>query len=532
MAGKETPRQKLVKLMYLVFLSLMALNVDVSVLDSFVRVDDGLAQTNANFASKVDLVYADFDQQKAISEDLVYPYYDRAMYVREITDSLLKTVNRMRAEMMAAADRGLEVEEADTMNLIDLQNKDNYSPTTRYWMVENVEGGADVSAGSEGSRSYELREKIEDYKEELKAQLDTSHQQYLKIGLDTEGPFYTEDGTEINWQHAMFNRIPPVACATNLSRLITDIRNAEFDVISLLYDAITADDWRFDQIEARVVPQSEIVMTGEHYEADVFVAAYDSRQQPRIVLDGGREVPTEDGVGKLRIPATSEGTSQFSGIIEITSPAGLVQEYPFEGEYVVQRPSVTVSADAMNVFYAGVDNPVSISAPGIPQDNIDASISHGSIIPRGGSQYTVNVPGDIDEANINVMARVAGTTQSMGTQTFRIRTIPDPEPTIAGQAGGRIDRGRLVVNPVLAATVPDDFDFDMDFEIASFTMYTTVSGMYWERSAEGSRLTDDMIDQIERLSRGTRVTFTDITTRPADDGVVRELETISITITR
>lgn len=527
MAGKETNRQKLVKLMYLVFLSLTALNVDVSVLDSFVRVDDGIRETNVNFARKVDMVYDDFRMQKAISEDLVYPYYDRAFYVKELSDSLVNAILRYRAETIATAD-GISVEEADTLNLLDLSNKDAYSTTTRYWMVE---GKADELEpdGGRGTHAYILRNMIEDYTTEIKSQLDSAHLEYLQLGLGTEGPYYTEGGDEINWQQAMFNRIVPVAKATNLSRLVTEVRNAEFDVISILYDAITADDFSFDQIEARVVPTSEVVMVGDAYEADVFVAAYDTRQQPTVLVNGN-EIETEDGIGKLRLPARTPGSRDYNGVIKVTSPAGIVQEYPFEGRYVVQQPSVTVSADAMNVFYAGVDNPVSVSAPGIPHENLNVSISRGTMTPRGGGRYAVNVPGDIDEVRITVTALIGDARRDMGSPTFRVRRIPDPIPTIAGQQEGTVDKQALAINPKIVASTPDDFDFDMDFEVATFSMQTTIAGLVWERTADGNRLTDEMLRTIQDLSRGSRVYFTGIRTHPAADGVTRRLAPISIRI--
>lgn len=513
--------------MYLVFLALIALNVDVSVLNSIVLVDDGLAETNVNFASKVDMVYRDFDQQRAISEKLVYPYYDRAYYVKELSDRLVDSIISLRTQMIMRAD-GISYEEADTLNLIRLRNKDNYSRTTRFWMTEGITNPA-AGPGTQGSRAYMLRNMIEEYKEEIINQLDTGHVQYLKLGLDTEGPFYSKGGDVINWQRAMFDRIVPVAAATNLSRLVTDVRNAEFDVISILYAAITEDDFTFDQIEARVVPQSQVVMVGDHYEAEVFVAAYDTRQQPTVVVDGRGEIPTEDGVGRLRIPATREGAARYSGVIKVTSPAGIVQEYPFEGEYFVQRPSVTVSAEAMNVFYAGVDNPVSVSAPGIPLDNIRVSISpRGTITPRGGGNFTVRVPGDISEVNINVSATIAGTTRSMGAPTFRVRRIPNPIPTLAGVSEGNIDRQRIEVSPVIRASTPDDFLFDMDFEVASFTMITTRQNLTWERSTSGNRLTPEMMDVVRGLSRGARITITDIRTTEAADGVARSLPPVSV----
>jgi len=528
MAGKETPRQKLVKLMYLVFLALMALNIDVSVLNSFVLVDDALTETNINFNAKVEMVYRDFDQQRAISEDLVYPYYGRAQEVRALSENLANMIDSLRSMTMAVAD-GIDFERADTMSLMELRNKDNYSRTTRYWMVENMDGGMDVESGSEGSRAYWLRQTIEEYREAVLNLLDSNHREQIRIGLDTEGPFFTEGGDEITWQRAMFDRIPPVASATNLSRFIGEVRNVEFDIISTLYSAITEDDFTFDQIEARVVPRSQIVMAGDSYEAEVFVAAYDTRQQPTVRVNG-REVPVEDGIGRLNIPARREGAQNFSGVIEVITPAGIIQEYPFEGEYMVQAPSVTVSADAMNVFYAGIDNPVSVSVPGLTDENINASISGGSITRRGGGNYIVRVPGTVDNVTVSVNARIGGTTRSMGTRQFRVRTIPDPTPRVAGIESGDIDRDRIRVSPVVSAAMPEDFDFDMDFEIASFSMYAVVGGDYWERSSSTNRLTDEMLNQIQRMGRGSRITFTDIRTKPAADGLERELAPVSLRI--
>jgi hypothetical protein len=90
--GKQTPRQKLIGLMYLVFLALMALNVSVEVLDSFPMINEGLEQTNKNFEVKVDMVYRDFDQQKAISEEKVQPFYDQAQYLQVLANDLVNTL--------------------------------------------------------------------------------------------------------------------------------------------------------------------------------------------------------------------------------------------------------------------------------------------------------------------------------------------------------------------------------------------------------------------------------------------------------
>lgn len=520
--GKQTPRQKMIGMMYLVLTALLALNVSVEVLDAFVLVNDGLEKTNKNFTAKVDQVYDDFNRQRAMSADKVEPYYTKAFEVKALADSLVNFILFSRAEMISTVD-GIPIEQADTLRLIDLAKKDNYSGSSRYWVTE---GNQDPTiTGGAGTRANTLREMIANFKEEITLKVPENWRPLLQLGLDLEGPFYGKDKvTEITWQQAMFDRVIPVAAATNLSRLVTEVRNAEFDVISMLYGAITADDFKFDQITARVVPSSHIVLLNDYYEADIFVAAFDSKQNPEVVVDG-RPVESREGVGKLRRQATAEGLQKYRGMIRVISPSGVPQEYPFEGEYIVQRPAVTVSADAMNVFYMGVDNPVSISVPGVASENIRPVISGAGnqLVPRGRGQYTVRLGRDQNvnqPVRITVNALVDNQTRPMGTAEFRVRRVPDPYAEIAGQNEGTIAREVLAGAPLIPRM--RDFDFKMDFRITSFSMNTTVSGDFREFRSTGNVQTREMEEAIRRSTRGQRFTFDNIQA-VGDDGSTRNL---------
>jgi gliding motility-associated protein GldM len=527
MAGsKQTPRQKLIGLMYLVFLALMALNVSVEVLDSFPMINEGLEQTNRNFEVKVDMVYRDFDQQKAISEEKVQPFYDEALHIQELANELVDYIIDQR-NLMIAELNNISPEEAAVINLHDLKKKDNYSISSRFWLIENMQGPA--SEGGRGTRAYELREKIEQFKSEIASTMATHNlEDFIQVGLDVEGPFYRQDA-EITWEQHMFDRVISVAVATNLSRLITEIRNAEFDAVNLLYGAITADDFKFDQIEARVVPNSQIVLLNDHYEADIFVAAIDTRQNPEIFV-GGRPIPTTEGVGRLRLQATSTGPQVHRGVIRIVSPTGYPQEYPFTAEYIVQRPSVTVSADRMNLFYVGVPNPVSISAPGVPTESLRPVISAGGNLTRqSDGSYIVQVQPGTREVNITVNAVVDGATRNMGTSNFRVRNVPDPVAYIANRREGRITRDELVLARAIIPRM-ESFEFDLNFEIESFSMVTTMAGDVRTFRATGNQFTPEMIQVITNAARNQRVIFENITTRPGPDGRVRTLSPLSFTI--
>lgn len=510
----------MIGMMYLVLTALLALNVSKEVLNAFVMVDDGLQQTNRNFGQKVEMVYQDFEEQKQLAPNRVEPFYSLAFEVKDYSEELVKFILDTRAEMIASVD-GISKEEADTLRLINMQAKDNYSASSAFWLLQSMDGsGTPVAVpGSEGTRAHKLREMIEDYKVAMKERTPELFRDNIQLGLDTEGPFYDKGGVEINWQMAMFDHQIPVAAATNLSRLVTEVKNAEFDVVNLLYAAITAEDFSFDQIEAAVLPKSQVVLLGDYFEAEVIVAAFDSKQKPTVTVNG-RTV--EDG--NLRIPANSEGVQSYSGQVSVVGPAG-VNTYDFEGDFIVQRPSATVSADAMNVFYMGVDNPVSVSVPGIPSGNIEPRISGAGnrLIPRAGGGYNVRLSQNHNvntNVTITLFARINNELRNMGASTFRVRVVPDPYPEIAGQKEGSIPKDVLAGQPIIPRM--PDFDFEMDFRITSFSMNTTVAGDFQEWRSSSNLQTEEMEQAIRRSNRGQRFSFENIKA-VGDDGRERNL---------
>ncbi|MDR4988973.1 MAG: gliding motility protein GldM [Bacteroidales bacterium] len=520
--GKQTPRQRLIGLMYLIFLALMALNVSVDVLDSFPLINKGIEETNRNFEMKVGMVYDDFREQELLfSAQHVYPFHDQALHVKALADSLVNYIITNRTLMLAQVN-GISFEEAQVLDLQDSRRKDDYSRSSNFWLEE---GGSD---GGAGSRAYVLRSMIENFKNEIDSILAT-HNQAITLGLDVEGPFYVQD-RPVSWQIFNFDRVISVAVATNLNRMVTEVRNAEFDAISMLYDLITEGTFRFDEIAARVVPKSQIVMEGDYYEAEIFVAAYDTRQDPEVIVDGIGRLPVSGGVGRLRVPARSPGTKRHTGVIRMTSPAGVVEEHRFVTTYTVERPTATVSADKMNVFYIGVDNPVSISAPGVPTENLRPRISAGATLRRvDNGNYVVTLEPGTRDVVITVNALVGDEIRNMGENRFRGRTIPDPVAYIAGRREGRMDRQVLARAGRITAQM-EAFDFDARFNIASFRMTTTIAGEYRSYPATGNTFTEDMIRVIESARGGQEITFRDIITERGPDGTVRNLGAIAFTI--
>ncbi|MBP7496421.1 MAG: gliding motility protein GldM [Bacteroidales bacterium] len=531
MAGfKETPRQKMIGMMYLVLTALLALNVSKDILNAFVIVNDSIESTNKNYEKKNKGSYANFEAQYSLNPNKVKPYLDKANRVKSLTDELINYINTLKFDVIAQTEN-IPLEQAKKItSLNEVSAKDNYDMPTHYFIGESQDG-------SKG-KARELKNKIIDYKTQIFKIIDNDTNS-VKISLNTNDYYNKIEGKQ-TWEMGNFYHTILAGTVTILNKYIVDIRNAEADVVSHLYKAITAEDFKFDQVGAKVIPKSNYVLQGDSYEADIIVAAYDTKQNPEIFIKTGVDTiinfdPTgctriegARGVGKYKLQVNTLGPQKYAGVIRILSPSGEKKTYQFNSEYIVAKPSVTVSADAMNVFYIGVDNPVSISVPGIPMESIKPSITSGTLTPKGGGKYIVRVSSGIRTTKINVSADVSGSVKPMGSQEFRVKTVPDPIAYIANKKSGSISKSELLA---AGAIIPqlENFDFNMYFVVTEFSLSTLVSGDLQEKRAQGNRLTEEMRKIVNTLRRGQKVYIENIKAK-GPDGTTRSLSSINLTI--
>ncbi|MFH1118761.1 MAG: gliding motility protein GldM [Bacteroidota bacterium] len=519
MAGyKETPRQKMIAMMYLVLTALLALNVSVEIIEAFVIVNKSIEGTNDNLKSKNDETYARFEQQNLLNQAKVGPFWNKAKEAKKLSDDLVTFIEQVKYEVIAKSE-GITVEVARNTELRDIEAKDKYDESTNYFIGNSQDG-------SKG-KSRELKNNIDKFKEEIVNLLDEKDRSSIQLGLDTKGPFRDASGARQNWEMHNFYHIILAANVTFLNKLIADVRSVEGDVVTKLFNSVTASDYKFDQLAAKVIPNSKLVFKGDTYEADIMVAAVDSKQNPEVFL-GGRMLPTENGVAKYTASAGTTGLQTYKGTIKVKGPEGDLKEYPFEGEYFVMTPSLTVAPTKMNVFYANVDNPVSIAASGIPESQISADITTGTIKRAAdGKNWVVRVPLG-QKATINVKHNDGKTSRNMGSAEFRIKRVPDPKAFIANSDGGPVQKNMLLASRAIIPKMPEDFDFDLTFEIVSFTFVGVRGGDTYERPGTGNRLTDEMQTFISNSKRGQRIWLENIMAKGPDGN--RKLGTISIIV--
>ncbi|HEY0029760.1 MAG TPA: hypothetical protein VGC65_03290, partial [Bacteroidia bacterium] len=357
-SAKESPRQKMIGMMYLVLTALLALNVSKDILDAFIVVNKGLENTNINFTDRNDALYSLFDLAKSVDPVKVSPNWKLAQNVKKESAALTAYIDQLQKELVEKTE-GISKEVADTLQMANINSKDNYDTPTNI-MIGNSEDG---SAGA----SRELKTKLNQYKSKLTDCILPQDRTKIKIGINTEDPEHSEENE--NWELYNFYHRPLVASITILSKLKNDVKNAEATTVDYLLKLVDVGNLKFDTVAAKVIPQSNYVMLGEEYKADVFLAAFNKTKNPEINVGDYNEasksfnrtpntITVERGLGKYTAATTKEGIVAYSGTVKVVSPDGKEQIFPFKSEYIVAKPSLTVAAESMNIVYRGLENPI------------------------------------------------------------------------------------------------------------------------------------------------------------------------------
>jgi gliding motility-associated protein GldM len=228
-----------------------------------------------------------------------------------------------------------------------------------------------------------------------------------------------------------------------------------------------------------------------------------------------------------KVITSTEGKSKFSGRIDYKKQDGSIMSMPFENEYEVAKPSMTVSPTKMNVFYMGLDNPVSISVPGISANNLIPTITNGTI-QKGPDGYLVRPDKVGVESKITVSAMIDGQSKVIGSTPFRVKKVPDPLAYVAGKIEGTISKTELLAQQGVLAKIPD-FDFEMKFTVQSFVVSSTKGGFIVEKPTKGNRFNQEQIDLMKGLNPGNRLYIESIVVK-GDDGLTRSLPSINFKI--
>ncbi|MBN8695684.1 MAG: gliding motility protein GldM [Bacteroidetes bacterium] len=509
-SAKETPRQKMIGMMYLVLTALLALNVSKDILDAFIVVDKGLQNTNLNFIDRNENLYAQFDLAKSVDPVKVQPNWQKAQDVKKRSAELFSYIDQLQKQLIKETD-GISADIADTIQMANISSKDNYDTPTNILI-------GDSEDGSKGA-SRELKNKLNEFKKTISAYIAPEDQKKVSIDINTDDPKASENNE--NWEMYNFYHRPLVASLTILSKLKNDVKNAESTVVDYLLKEVDDGNLKFDTVAAKVIAQSNYVLLGEEYKADLFVAAFSKTKDPEVLVGDYNEstksfsttpnkVETQKGMGKYTVKTNKEGIVSYSGVIKMTSPKGKEMQFPFKSEYIVAKPALTVAVEKMNVVYRGLDNPISVSVPGIPTERLSVSATNATLVNLGNGQFNLIPTGD-GVANVNVIANMEnGEKRNMGTMTLRIKRIPKPVAKLGNiTSEGSMSKGEFDSKTTLEAYY-DNFPYQATCKVTSFTMSYLTNGVIGSVNISGNNISDQLKTIYKSLKRGSKVYFENI----------------------
>jgi gliding motility-associated protein GldM len=501
-----SPRQKMINLMYIVLMAMLALNISTEVLNGFSIVEESLNRTTDNSSQENESMYTDFASLMKKNPEKVKAWFAKATAVKQMSDSLYNFAQELKVAIVRKAD-------GKSGNVYNIENKDN------------LEAAGEVMLSPIGGKGGKLFDAINSYRNRIVDMVaDPQQKKIIESNLSTKVPRKSRLLGK-NWQEYMFEDMPVAAAITLLSKLQSDVRYAEGEVLHTLVSNIDMKDLRVNKLSAFVIPEKTTLYPGERFSANIVMAAVDTTQQPQIYVNGQR---ISSRNGQYSFTASGVGEHSFGGYILMQNRNGDVLKRNFLQKYsVIPAPnSATVAADMMNVLYAGYNNPMSVSVPGVPANAVSISMTGGRMLSKGNGHF-IAVPSAVGrDVTIHVTARDKGQIRSLPPFIFHVRKLPDPTAYVALGTnrfkGGAMSKASLMGAHGINAAI-DDGLLDIQFKVVSFeTVFFDNMGNALPIASAGSSFSDRQRDTFRSLSRNRRFYISHVRA-VGPDGITRTL---------
>lgn len=460
--GKETPRQRMINLMYLVFIAMLALNMSKEVLSAFGTINESLEEANTNFKEKNDNALQGLALKAADSPDQFAEVKQQADQVSAATKALYTYFAGIKDGMYKSVDDPTDYETMDKSSYVNelFIKGDKLKPAGQEF-IDNMRAYKDkmnqVLAGNP---------KFEPY-------LNTINSKFSAADVTPDSGV---KGAKVNYVRHHYMGYPLISSITKITALQNDLKVLENEILSSMLSGQLTQIASMDNYSTLLQTSRGAYYQGNVFDGAIVLGRTDNSTVPnevKLTLDGRPldkdDYTIEGGQVKLNVNAGSAGDHEIKGLL-IFKQDGKEIEVPVEQSYsVIPKPNqAIVSADKMNVVYRGIENPITVSMPGVPGNKVNASAQGMKRVK--GSQYVVR-PTTGTELKINVTGEIEGEKITSST-TFRIKDLPRPTPTVRNQVqdGGAIKmpRNALKISPIGATF--ENFDFDITPVVKRFTI--------------------------------------------------------------
>ena len=498
--GKLSPRQKMINLMYLVFIAMLALNMSKEVLSAFGLLEKKIVERNESTDKRNESFIANLAIKASDEPQKYASLNEKANKVNTLSNELSTYIEGIKSGMMATVG-------SDDQDNYEVQDKPDFLDTKFF-------RGDKLSKDGE-----EFKSKMLAYRDGINAVIGDDYPEIKnsvnnQFGLEDESPRGKK--TKVNAINFHFEGFPMIASKTKLTQIQANIKTIENEILSTMLRGEQAAALKMSNYSTLLEVPKSAYYSGEKFDGSIVLGRVDETTKPdraELTLDGrklveGKDYTFEGGRVKLTVSAGNPGEHKLKGQLVFLEGG---KETPVEVNRsfaTISRPnSATISADKMNVVYRGVKNPMTISMDGVPNSNVRANAS--GLTKKSGSSYIMDVTTTKGrEVKINVTGTIDGKSFP-SSKTFRIKDIPRPTGTIRGEDGNggavRMQRQGLEKSSIGAKLL--DFDFDLALKVTGFSF--KVSGQPTIK-VSGNKLNSQASSALRRAKRGETVQIFDI----------------------
>jgi len=494
--GKQTPRQKMINLMYLVFIAMMALNMSKEVLTAFGLIDESLSDSNVSLLEKNKAAVASLEQKAQESPEQFSEAKVLANSVANLTSSYYEYLNKLKSELKGTVDNPKAYESMDKNAYLDEKMMSSGKLTD-----EGQKFMSEMKAYHDGM--LELLGENPNYKQIAAA---------ISRKFDGE-PIKNNEGVTKSYMEYHFIGFPLISSITKLSSLQNDVKVYENELLSLMLAGELTQIASMDNYATLLQTERGAYYQGDTFNGAIVLGRTDESTKPNevnLTLDGrklsGSDFEIKEGRVLLNVNAGQAGEHRIEGNLLFIQDGKTIEVPVSQSFSVIPKPNqAIVSADKMNVVYRGIENPITVSMPGVPGNKVNASAPGLSKVQ--GSQY-IMVPKTGTEVKINVVGEIDGE-KFPSSATFRIKSLPRPTPTVRGQVqdGGAIPMPINALKVSLIGATFENFDFDISPVVKRFSL--SIPG---QPSIEinGDRLNKKAQDLLDLARAGDIVQIFDI----------------------
>ncbi len=515
--GEMTPRQKMISLMYLVFIAMLALNMSKEVLSAFGLMNEKFEGVNKFSEEYNNSLFSQLGSKASENSAQFGVPYQKAQKVKEISAKLYAYLGTLKKDVESGFERDPETkklpyEAMDKGDKIDESwfSGDGYSPKGKEIVATIEKFKSDLLAVFGNDVKYQF------IKNNIKESFDLS---------DVKD----REGVKKKYLDYHFKGFPAVASITKLSAMQNDVKKTEQDIFNALIGNTTAQAASMKNYQAIVIPTKSAFFSGEAVTGKVVLGRYDKNTVPTSVVVNGASVDLAknliDGQVNFSFSAGNVGEHDIKGEFTFMED-GKPVPIEIKGNYVVvPKPnSATISADKMNVLYRGVENPMTISFAGLSDNNVNAS-APGLRKGSKSGQYNIDVTTlQGREVTINVTGTLPDGGKVSDKKVFRVKGIPSPQGAIRGEVGTlKGPKSSLAASTISA--VLEDFDFELSLGVSQFNF--KIPGQP-TMVIKGNKLDERAKSALNRAKRGDDVIISDIKANIVGNSSYRLKQTSSV----